>query len=805
MDTLRQDLIYAIRRLAMAPAFTLIAVATLALGIGANSAIFSIVHAVLLKPLPFAEPDRLVQLYQVSGGRNVAYFSPQNFLDTAAAAKSFEGIAAVDGGGVTLTGRGAPAVLNGAEVSASFFSVFGMTPELGRPISADENEPDKAAVVVLSHALWQTRFGGDPKIIGQSIRLDSRDFTVIGVAPKDFSFPDDTELWTPLAYDAVFRTHSRGAWYLRVFGRLRPGVSLAAAREETKTIAARLEKAYPDQNEGLGGTALPLQEALVGSSRSALYLLLGAVGLVLLIACVNVANLLMARAAARESEFAVRQALGAGQGRIFRQLMTESLLLGALGGVAGLLVASLSLGSLIALQPNGVKRLNEAHIDPAVMLFAAVLAMATGFLCGVLPGMSARRAPAQALREGARGLLGGRSGRVRGGLVIGQMALAMMLLAGAGLLLRSFAQLQQVNPGFEVKDALTFRIALPAEAYKDESRRVAFFDRLLERVSALPGVRASAATLGLPLNGTQINISFQVKNRPELPASQQPAMEMRAATPAYFKAMGIPVVRGRGIEPGDVAGAAQVVVLSQSAVKKYFPNQNPIGQWITLGWRRPEGQPKAGGEVVGVVGDVKSFGLARDAVPEIYLPYAQLPVGSMDVVVRASVPPLSLGPAVEKAVHELDPDIPVARLRSLEDVVSRSISQPRFYMLLLGLFASMAVLLAALGIFGVISYAVTQRSREIGIRMALGAHPGSVMRLVLSNAAVLILSGIGLGLAGALALSRSLSGLLFNLSPTDPSTLAGVALLLSAVALLASYLPARQATRVDPLLTLRSE
>jgi putative ABC transport system permease protein len=385
------------------------------------------------------------------------------------------------------------------------------------------------------------------------------------------------------------------------------------------------------------------------------------------------------------------------------------------------------------------------------------------------------------------------------------MALAMMLLAGAGLLLRSFAQLQQVNPGFEVKDGLTFRIALPAEAYKDESRRVAFFDRLLERVSALPGVRASAATLGLPLNGTQINISFQVKNRPELPPSQQPAMEMRAATPAYFKAMGIPIARGRGIEPRDVAGAAQVVVLSESAVRKYFPNENPIGQWITLGWRRPDGQPKAGGEVVGVVGDVKTFGLAREAVPEIYLPYAQLPVGSMDVLVRTSVPPMSLGPAVEQTVHELDPDIPVARLRSLEDVVSRSISQPRFYMLLLGLFASMAVLLAALGIFGVISYAVTQRSREIGIRMALGAHPGSVMRLVLSSAAVLIASGIGIGLAGALALSRSLSSLLFNLSPTDPSTLAGVAVLLGAVALLASYLPARQATRVDPLLTLRSE
>ncbi len=805
MDTLRQDLGYAVRRLLLAPAFTFIAVATLALGIGANSAIFSIVYAVLLKPLPFPVPERLVQLYQVSQGRNVPYFSPQNFLDTQAEAKSFEDIAAVDGGGVTLTGHGAPAVLNGAEVSASFFNVFKMTPELGRAIAKDENEPDRAAVVVLGHALWQSRFGGDPNIVGQSIRLDSRQFTVVGVAPKDFSFPDETELWTPLAYDSVFRTHSRGAWYIRVFGRLRSGVSLAAAMQETKTIAARLAKAYPDANAGLGGTTLPLQEAMVGSSRSALYLLLGAVGLVLLIACVNVANLLMARAAARESEFAVRQALGAGRGRIFRQLMTESVLLGGLGGVAGVFVASLSLDSLIALQPNGVKRLGEAHVDPTVMIFAAALSLLTGLICGVFPGMSARRAPAQALREGARGLLAGRSGRVRGGLVIGQMALAMMLLAGAGLLLRSFAQLQQVKPGFDVENALTFRIALPAEAYKDESRRVAFFDRLLERVSALPGARGAAATLGLPMSGTQINISFEVKNRPELPASQQPSMEMRAATPAYFKAMGIPIVRGRGIEAGDQAGAAQVVVLSQSAVKKYFPNEDPIGRFITLGWRRPEGQPKAGGEVVGVVADVKTFGLAKDVVPEIYLPYAQLPVGSMDVLIRTSVPPLSLGPAVEQAVHELDPDIPVARLRSLEEVVSRSISQPRFYMLLLGLFASIAVLLAALGIFGVMSYAVAQRSREIGIRMALGAHPASVMRMVLQNAAGLIVSGIGIGLAGALAVSRLLSGLLFNLSPTDPSTLAGVALLLTAVALLASYLPARQATRVDPLLTLRSE
>ncbi len=633
MDTLRQDLIYALRRLAMAPAFTFVAIATLALGIGANSAIFSIVYAVLLKPLPFPEPDRLVQLFQVSEGRNVAYFSPPNFLDTQAAAKSFEAVAAVDGGGVTLTGHGAPAVLTGAEVSASFFNVFRVTPQLGRVIAADENEPEKATVVVLGHELWQGRFGGDPKIVGTSIRLDS----------------------------------------------------------------------------------------------------------------------------------------------------------------------------LIALQPTGVKRLGEASIDRTVMLFAGGLAIFTGLLCGTFPGLSARRAPAQALREGGRGLLAGRGSRVRSGLVIGQMALAMMLLAGAGLLLKSFAQLQDVQPGFDSQSALTFRIALPAEAYKDETLRVAFFDRLMERLAALPGARAAAATLALPLGGSNMNISFEIRNRPSATPAQQPSMEMRAATPGYFKAMGIPLLRGRVIEPTDTATSNQIVIITQSAARKYFPNENPIGHWITMGWRRPEGKPKTGGEIVGIVGDVKTFGLSRDVVPEIYLPYAQLPVASMDVMVRTSVPPLSLGPAVERVVHELDRDLPVARLRTLDELVARSISQPRFYMLLLSLFASMAVLLAALGIFGVMSYAVTQRSREIGIRMALGAQPSSVMRMILRNAGGLIAAGIVVGLAGALALSRFLSGLLFHLSPTDPTTLAAVALTLIGVALLASYLPARQATRVDPLTTLRSE
>ena len=805
MDTLRHDLIYALRRLVMAPAFTFVAIVTLALGIGANSAIFSIVHAVLLKPLPFSEPDRLVQLFQVYEGRDVPHFSPMNFLDTQAAARSFDSVTAVDAGNVTLTGRGAPAVIPAAEVSASFFKVFRSTPVLGRAIVEDENEPAKANVVVLGHGLWQTRFGGDPAVVGQKITLDSRLYTVIGIAPRGFAFPEGVELWTPLAYDETFKTKSRGAWYVRVFGRLHKDATLEAAAEEAKTIATRLATAYPNSNEGLSGTVRSLQDSLIGNSRPALYLLLGAVGLVLLIACVNVANLLLARAAARESEFAVRLALGAGRGRIFRQLMTESMALSVLGGVAGVLLASMSLDSLIALQPTGVARLTEANVDRTVMLFAALVSIFTGLLCGTLPAMSARRTPAQALREGGRGLLTGRGSRVRSGLVVGQMALAMMLLAGAGLLLRSFAQLQQVKPGFDVENALTFQIALPAQAYKDETLRVAFFDRLLERLNGLPGATASAAIVGLPLTGRQIQISFEVANRPPLPPAQQPSMEMRPATPGYFKAMGIPLIRGRGIEIGDNARSTPVVVLTESAVRKYFPGEDPIGQRITLGWRRPDGMPKAGGEVVGVVADVKSFGLAKDVVPEIYVPFAQLPVGSMDVLLRTSVPPMSLGTAVESAVRELDPEIPVARLRTLEDVVARSISQPRFYMLLLGLFASMAVLLAALGIFGVMSYAVTQRSREIGIRMALGAQPANVMRMVMKNAGTLIVAGIVTGLVGAVALSRFLSGLLFNLSPTDPSTLGAVALTLISVALLASYLPARQATRVDPLLTLRSE
>jgi predicted permease len=806
MDTLRQDLLYALRRLRQAPGFTLVAIVTLALGIGANSAIFSMVNAVLLRPLPFDEPDRLVRLSQTWEGRTTGVYSPQNFLDVVSAARDFESLAAIDGGGVTLTGSGAPARLEGAGVSASFFDVLRVRPILGRGFAAGENEPGHTKVVVLGHRLWRERFGADPAAVGRMVQLNREPHVVVGVAPPGFTYPDGAEVWTPIEYDAVFRTKSRGAWYLGVIGRLKPAVPVSHAREELRTIADRLAHEYPDADEGVGGTVTSLHEAMVGESRPALLVLLGAVGLVLLIACVNVANLLLARAAARESELAVRTALGAGRGRLLRQLLTESVLLAVLGGAAGVFLAWLSLDTLLGLQPAGVRRLGEVRVDRAVVAFAAGLSVLTGILFGSVPALQLmRRATAQSLREGGRGLLGGRGQRLRGGLVVGQIALAMMLLAGAGLLIRSFVQLRRVDPGFRAPGALTFRIALPESAYQDEARRTAFFDEMIERLGALPGVRSVGTVMGLPLSGTRFNLSFEVAGRPKLPLAQQPSMEVRVTSPGYFEAMGIPVLRGRGFERGDRAGSRQVVVLSQTAVRRFFPGEDPLGKSITVGWRRPDGMPPAGGEVVGVVGDVKEAGLAEENPPEIYLAYGQLPVSSMDVLLRTAVGPMTLAPAAATVVRGLDPELPIARLHTLDDIVARSVSEPRFYVVLLGAFAGTALFLAALGIFGVMSYAVVQRSREIGIRVALGAHPAHLRRMVLGQALLLAVAGVGLGLLGSLGLSRAIAGLLFDLSPTDPATLAGVALLLTAVALLASYLPARRATRVDPLIALRSE
>jgi putative ABC transport system permease protein len=804
IDLLRQDLTYALRRLRKAPGFALVAVATLALGIGANSAIFSVVDAVLLRPLPFPQPDRLVRVAQTWKGRPTVY-SPQNYLDVEAQATGFQGLAAIDTTGITLTGQGAAARLEGAEVSASFFDVLRVRPLHGRGFLAGENEPGRTRVAVLGHQLWRDRFGADPSVVGRTISLNRQSYSVVGVAPPGFRYPEETEVWTPMEYDQRFRSNSRGAWYLSVVGRLRDGATLDGARQEVATIAARLAQAYPADNEGVGGTVISLHEATVGASRRALLVLLGAVGLVLLVACVNVANLLLARIAARETELAVRTALGAGRGRLVRQLLTESLLLAVLGGIAGLALAALLVDALVALQPQGVPRLAEVSVNRSVIGFAAMLSLVTTVLFGAFPALqTSRRATAQALRQGSRGILTGGRGGLRSGLVIGQIALAMVLLAGSSLLVRSFARLRSVDPGFRTEGALAFRVSLPESAYADDARMLSFHDDLQRRLAALPGVRSVGAVAGLPLSGNHFNISFAVEGRPALPPAQQPSLEVRIATPGYFRTIGIPLRRGRSFTDSDGPEAPQVVVLSESAVRRFFPDEEPVGKTIRLGLGRGRGR-KAGGEVVGVVGDVKELGLAAESPPEVYLPYAQFPIQSMDVVLRTDVPPRSLAAVAERVVHGLDAELPVARVATLDEVLARSVSEPRFYALLLGSFAATALFLAALGLFGVMSYAVAQRTRELAVRIALGARREEMLLLVLREALVLGVGGVAAGLFGALALSRVIASMLFELSPTDPATLAGVAGTLVAVALLASYLPARRATRVDPVIALRSE
>jgi predicted permease len=803
METLIQDIGYSFRRLRKGPGFALVAVATLALGIGANAAIFSAVNAVLLRPLPYPEPDRLMVVNHVWKGRP-AVLSPQNFLDFEHETKSFEALAVFDTDGATLTGRGEPVQLATGETSATFFDVLRVIPAVGRGFRPDENEPGRNHVVVLSQGLWRERFGGDPAALGQSVILDGMPHEIVGVAPSGFDFPRGRDLWRPLEYDQQFRTRSRGAWYLSGIGRLRAQVPFEEARAEAATIGARLAAAYPADNEGVGLTVRPLHEAMVGKVRTPLFVLLGAVGLVLLIACANVANLLLSRASAREGELAVRSAMGAGRGRLVRQLLTEAAVLGLLGAAAGLVVAAWGGDLIQALQPRGVPRLDEIRLDRAVVAFTMGCALFTTIVFGTIPAiLSTRRSSAVALREGGRGLLSGRGGRVRRGLAVAEMALAVTLLAGAGLLLRSFSQLSRVDPGFQNDSALVFRLSLPDARYADGGAKALFYRRALETFDALPGVQSSAATMGVPLRGFAFMFSFVVDGRPEVPPAQQPSLETRVVTASYFRTLGIPVVKGRGFADTDDAASPRVVVISREAARRHFAGEDPIGKRIRLGWGPPE--DKTGGIVIGVVGDVKEAGLDEAQAAEIYLPYAQRPVGGMDVVLRTTVPPLSLAAAVRGAVHDLDPDLPVARIETLSQIVAASIAQPRFYTLLLTAFAGTALLLAALGLFGVISVGVSQRTREIGVRMALGARSADVLGLVLREAAMLAVLGIAVGLATALALSRTLSTLLFDLSPRDPLAFVTAPLVLLVTAVLAALLPARRAAHVDPIEALRSE
>jgi putative ABC transport system permease protein len=803
MDSLRQDILYAVRWLGRSRHFTLVAILTLAIGIGGTTTMFSVIHAVLLKPLPFDQPERLVAISQVWEGEPSSMSAP-NFHDARDQTPSLESAAAYREGEVTLTGRGEPVRLKGVRVSASFFDVLRAQPALGRVFRSDENTPGKEEVAVISQALWQQRFGGRRDALEAPLILDGVPYTVVGIMPAGFSFPFGREIWMPYAREEMYGDNNRGAWFLRAIGRLRDGATLDQARTELATIASRLEQQYPDANAKVGLMARPLHEAMVGNVRNALLVLMGAVSFLLLITCTNLANLLLARAAARESEMAVRSALGAPRHRLVRQLLTESAVLGIAGGVCGVLLAMWALDSLVALNPEGIQRLDTVRIDRTVLTFAAGVAMLTAFIFGILPALQTTRASlAATLKEGGRSLAhAGR--RTRGALIVAEVALAVTLLAGAGLLIKSFLRLQAVDPGFKPEQVLTFELDVPDSRYKEDDDKTRFFRTAVERFAALPGVRSAGGVIVLPLRGS-FNLSFTVNGWPPPKPGQEPTLETRVATPGYFQTVGIPLLKGRYFTPRDDERAPQVALISESAVKKFFANEDPIGRKIRLGWGRGKDKPNVGGEIIGVVGDVRQLGLDVPFEPEIYVPHAQVANSSLEIVLRTDVPPATLASAVRREVRLLDPDLPIAKIETLESIVAESISRPRFYMLLVAIFAGVALLLAAVGIFGVMSYSVAQRTRELGIRIALGAGAGAVRRLVVGQAMTLAGIGLAIGLGAALLLSSTLEKMLFNLSSTDPSTFAAVAGVLFIVALVASWLPARRAARVDPVVALRAE
>ena len=802
MDTLAQDLRYAVRSLRRAPGFTAVALLTLALGIGANTAIFNVVYAVLWQPLRFAESDRLLLLFRArDGARQGANLSPPNFFDLRARARTLSGVAAFftggNTGGFTLTGHGDPLLLTATTVSDGFFEVMGIPAMHGRTLRADDNRPGQHRVAVLAAPFWRDRFGADPSIVGRSIVLNGQPYTVVGVGP-DRMYGEFGQIWIPFVYDAGFYAESRTSSWLKAIARVAPGHSIEAATREIETIGRQLAAEYPGTN---GMTARPLHEHTVANIRTAMLVLFGAAGFVLLIACANIANLVLVRGVRREGEMAIRAALGGSRARILRQVFTESLVLAVGGGLLGLLIGMWGKNLLLRVTPTQMLLFTppfDARVEPMVLLFTAALTIATGVIVGSLPALQSTRVDfGRALKQGVR--VAHASG-MRGTLVVTELALAVLLLTGAGLLIRSYARLHDVDPGFQPDRALSFRLSLPDETYDNATKRIAFVDALLARLRTSPGVASAAATTFAPMSGREFGTSFVVAGRPEPPLDARPSIQVRAVTPEYFSAMGMPLRRGRVFTGADVQGAGTVMLLSESAARRYFPNEDPIGQRITLGWR------KVAGDVVGIVGDVKELGLREAAEPILYVAFAQAPIrNAMAVVVRTTGPPASAQSTIREAVRGVDPNLAISDLERLDDAIAESVAHTRFYMLLLGVFAGTALLLAAIGIFGVLSHAVADRTREIGIRLALGASTRHVRGRVLRDAMTLAGLGVGIGLVVALQLTRLMATLLFELAPTDPITLGTVVTVLLGVALLASYLPARRATLVDPVVALRAE
>ena len=822
METLRQDVRFGLRSLLKRPGFTLVAVLTLALGIGANSAIFSVVNAVVLRPLPYAAPERLVALWgnlNQKGFEELELSAPEFADFRARGAHVFEDAAAYYEGGFNLTGAGEPERVRGVYATAGLFNTLGVAPSKGRAYTAEEDRPGSNDVVVISHSLWRRRFNSDPAVAGKSVMLDGRASTIVGVMPADFHFPDkDTDIWKPAAFDAdLLSPNNRGSHFMNAVARLKPGFTLERASEEVAALARAQGAENPNTYQrGFGASIRPLAEEVVGPSvRTSLFVMLGAVGLVLLIACANVANLLLARAASRRKEVAVRTALGAGRARIMRQLLTESVLLSLAGGAAGLVLALWGVDVLVALAPEGTPRVTEVGLDARVVAFTFGVSLLTGVVFGLAPALHASKVDLnESLKEGGRGT-GESAGRgsLRGLLVVGEFALALVLLAGAGLLIKSFARVLGESPGFDARGVLTMRLVLPQTKYRSYEEHRAFYSNLFGRLRALPGVESVGANNLLPLNGNGGSRTFLIEGRPVPPGQSKPEEQLRFITPGYFASLRVPVLRGRDFDERDVQTAPRVAVVTRAMAERHWPGEEAVGKRIAYaGIARGQEQRPEWIEVVGVVGDVRHRGLDLESKPEIYVPVYQplfsnrpVPPLSLYVAVRTSGDAGALAASVRREVAAVDPEQPIANVRTMEERLAESVAQRRFNMTLLGVFACVALVLAGVGVYGVMAYAVSRRTHEIGIRVALGAQRGDVVRLVLRQGMWLALGGVGAGLAGAYAATRLMSGLLYGVSPTDPLTFAGVAALLAAVGLLACLVPARRATKVDPMVALRYE
>ena len=809
METLWQDVRYGARMLVKRPGFTVTAVLVLALGIGANTAIFSAVHAILLRPLPYRDADRIVVPASTKPAENIerASVSYPDFLDWRNEREVFEHVAVYRPAQYDLTGAGEPERISAAIVSEDYFAVMGAPPVLGRTFQPEDYQEIPRASV-LSYGLWQRHFGANPQAVGQEIEVNGVSRTIVGVMPPDSQWPDDAELWLPLSFSAS----SPAEWAMRrdnmvwyAVARLRAGATLEQARAVLGTIARRIEQEDPASRRGWGATAYTLREWIVGSTlRQTLLVLLGAVGFVLLIACVNIANLLLARGAAREREIAIRTALGAGRFRLIRQFLVESLLLGLLGGGFGLLLAFWGIDLLVALAPDDIPRLQETAINAPVLAFVVTISLLTATAFGIIPALHATRVDLnESLKEGGRGSTGGAKGkRARHALVISEVALSMVLLVGAGLLIRSFTLLQQVDPGLNVDGLITFNISLPRARYPESAQVTNFYDRALERIRALPGVESAAATSALPLGGGGFYLGrvFLGETHPEPPAGPDYPAQWNTISNDYFRVLGTPLLRGRAFDERDTSASIPVTIINETMARRMFPNQDPIGQRIRS-WR----DENILREIVGVVSDVRYFGRDDELRPLVYVPLTQDTNRALMLAVRTTGEPPQLIGSLREAIWSLDGNLAVADAQTMRQILDESVARPRFNMMLLGIFAAVAMILAAIGLYGILAYAVAQRTHEIGIRIALGAGRRDVLRLVVGQGLKLALAGLGIGLVAAFALTRVMSSLLYGISATDPLTFIGVALLLAAVALLASYIPARRATKVDPMIALRYE